>query len=279
VTNLASTVTTTPCYPERSAQRAVEGALVSLVMLAGLLGATSQASAPSDIAQLAVGKPVTGLTFQPIGGDVLPMIVPGKPTILIAFASWCVGCVQEMPRNLQDYARFKDRVNFIGVDYADGTAGGNAMIAKFAIPFPIERQSVNGVAPTPHPPDAQAAAETIKLPGVTAKMLPTVLPAMKASLPANLYATLADVAQHCAPLTESACLAYANSKGVELDATAGSPNAVGTPNAAPSEAPAAQVNLPLTFVIDANGIVTDRIEGYNDTVDPIVTALAKLGIH
>jgi hypothetical protein len=32
-------------------------------------------------------------------------------------------------------------------------------------------------------------------------------------------------------------------------------------------------------VIDANGIITDRIEGYTDSPDPILVALAKLGIH
>jgi thiol-disulfide isomerase/thioredoxin len=263
--------------------------LVALVTLAGLLAAAPSAGAPSDIAQLSVGKSAAALTFKPLGADVRPMVEPGKPTIVIAFASWCVGCVAEMPRNLQDYARFKDRVNFIGVDYADSTRGGNAMIAQFAVPFPIERLSLNETAPTPHPPDANPGGETIALHGVTAKTLPAVLPAMKDSLPANIYATLADVAQHCAPLTESACLAYATSKGFELDSAAVAPNAAGTPAAAAaseaqnastaSAVPPAPISLPLTFVIDANGIVIDRIEGYTDTADPIVAALAKLGIH
>jgi thiol-disulfide isomerase/thioredoxin len=246
--------------------------LAAAAALAGLLAA---AAGPSALSELVVGKPATALTFAPIGGAPRPMVEPGKPTVVIAFASWCAGCLDEMPRNLQDYARYKDRVNFLGVDYYDSTAGGNGVIAKFAIPFPVERLDLDEGAPTPGP-SLGPGGDTIALHGVTPKTLPLILPSIKSQL-GDVYPVLADVAQHCAALSESECIAYAHTKGVGLDTTG---HVVTQPSPAPAGASSgAAVNLPATFVIDANGVVVRHIEGYAPADDPIPAELAKLGIR
>jgi len=186
------------------------------------------------------------------------MIVPGKPTIVIAFASWCSACFAEMQRNLEDYRRYEDRVTFLGIDYVDSARAGDAMIAKFSIPFPVERLDLEE-------PDGPVA-----LHGVTPKTLDAILPSLQSQMPA-LYPALADIAARCAALSEQACLAYARSKGVDLDASG---HAVAPPKSA-----SAYVSLPVTYAIAANGTVVMRVEGYDPASDPIPAALAKLGIR
>jgi thiol-disulfide isomerase/thioredoxin len=246
--------------------------LVAASALAGLLGATA-VSAPSPLEQIAVGKPAIALTFAPIGGTPRPMVVPGKPTIVIAFASWCSACVSEMQRNLEDFARYKDRVTFLGVDYVDGASGGDAMIAKFAIPFPVERLGLG------EPAGASGAAagssiDPIQLHGVTPATLDAILPSLQSQMPA-LYPTLADIDTRCARLSESDCLAYAHSKGVTLDASG---HVVVPPKPAQANA-SGYLSLPVTYVIAANGTVVARVEGYDAADDPIPSALAKLGVR
>jgi thiol-disulfide isomerase/thioredoxin len=239
-------------------------------VLAGLLAAT--AAAPSPLEQILIGKPATALTFAPIGGTLRPMVVPGKPTIVIAFASWCSACFSEMERNLKDYARYKDRVTFLGIDYVDSASGGDAMMAKFAIPFPVERlgldESGGGTVGV-----ANSNADPIVLHGITPKTLDAILPSLQSQMPA-LYPTLAEIDARCAALSEANCLAYARSKGVGLDASG---HLVAPPTSVRGNA-SASLSLPITYVIGANGTVLTRVEGYDAGNDPIPGALAKLGI-
>jgi thiol-disulfide isomerase/thioredoxin len=245
--------------------------LVAAAALAGLLG-TTPPSAPSPLAKIVVGKPATALTFAPIGGTLRPMVVPGKPTIVIAFASWCSACFSEMKRNLKDYARYKDRVTFLGVDYVDNAGLGDAMIAKFAIPFPVERLGLDESSGAPAGA-ADSNADPIFLHGVTPETLDVILPSLQSQMPA-LYPTLVDIDAHCAGISEAACLAYAHSKGVGLDAAG---HLVAPPKTVLANA-SAYLSLPATYVIAANGTVVTRVEGYDAGKDPIPPALAKLGI-
>jgi thiol-disulfide isomerase/thioredoxin len=253
-------------------RRLIGRSFATAAALAGLLG-TTQTSAPSALAQLVAGTPATTLTFAPIGGPLRPMVVPGKPTIVIAFASWCSACFSEMERNLQDYARYKDRVTFLGIDYVDSASGGDAMIAKFAIPFPVERLDLNDSA-TGTAGVVGSSADPILLHGVTPETLDAILPSLQSQMPA-LYPTLADIDAQCAGLSEAACLAYAHSRGVALDA---SRHLVAPPKPVQASA-SAYVSLPVTYVIAANGTVLESVEGYDAGTDPIPGALAKLGIQ
>jgi thiol-disulfide isomerase/thioredoxin len=254
-------------YRRRLIRRALAAAA-----LAGFLGA-APLSTPSPLAQIVIGKPATALTFAPIGGALRPMVVPGKPTVVIAFASWCSACYSEMERNLQDYARYKGRVTFLGVDYVDSASLGDAMIAKFSIPFPVERlgldESSGALAAA-----ANSNADPIVLHGVTPETLDAILPSLQSQMPA-LYPALADIDAQCAGLSEAACLAYAHSKGVSLDAAG---HLVAPPKSARANA-SAYVSLPVTYVIAGSGTVLTRVEGYDASTDPIPIALAKLGIQ
>lgn len=236
-----------------------------------MLGAAPEAASPLE--QIVPGKPATALKFAPIGGTLRPMVVPGKPTVVIAFASWCPACFSEMQRNLQDYARYKDRVTFLGIDYVDGASAGDAMIAKFAIPFPVERLGL-GAPAAASTETAAASAEPIQLHGVTPKTLDAILPSLQSQMPA-LYPALADIDAQCARLSEADCLAYARTKGVALDSSG---REVTPPQNVRANA-SAFVSLPVTYVIGTNGTVLMRVEGYDAQDDPIPGALAKLGIR
>lgn len=250
-------------------RRLIRRALAAAAALAGLLGA-APSTAPSSLAQIGIGKPATALTFAPIGGALRPMVVPGKPTVVIAFASWCSACYSEMERNLKDYARYKGRVTFLGVDYVDSATLGDAMIAKFAIPFPVERLGLDESSGAPLGA-ANPNADPIVLHGVTPETLDAILPSLQSQMPA----TLADIDAQCAELSEAACLAYAHSKGVGLDASG---HVVAPPKNARANA-SAYVSLPVTYVIAADGTVLTRVEGYDSANDPIPVALATLGIE
>jgi thiol-disulfide isomerase/thioredoxin len=240
--------------------------LAASAALAGLLAATPANPAPDTLAQLSTlaGKPATGLTFTPIGGTPVPLVASGKPTVVIAFASWCFACMDEMPRNVTDYAKYRDRVNFVGIDYMDGENSGNATIAKFAVPFPVARE---GTVLAPPPAGTHAPGQIVMgLPGVTPKLLPKIVASLKSALPPQKYAVLADVVAQCASLSDDACIAYAASKGVTM----------GGPMPTPEPASSTDVGLPTTFVLDANGVVVEKLQGYNITIDDLAVALDKL---
>jgi thiol-disulfide isomerase/thioredoxin len=252
-------------------RRLIDRRFAAAAALAVLLG-TTPASTPSSLAQIAPGKPAGALTFAPIGGTLRPMVVHGKPTIVIAFASWCSACFSEMERNLRDYARYKDRVTFLGIDYVDSASGGDAMIAKFSIPFPVERLDLDvpgGAAAGA----AGSSTDPVQLHGITPKTLDAILPSLQSQMPA-LYPSLADIDAQCASRSEAACIAYAHSKGVGLDTDG---HLVAPPASARGSA-SAYLSLPITYAIAANGTVVLQVEGYDRGHDPIPGALAKLGI-
>jgi aminopeptidase N len=207
------------------------------------------------------GKPATAVTFVPIGGAPVPLVTPGKPTVVIVFASWCFACMDEMPRNLANYAKYKDRVNFLGIDYQDGEKSGAAVIAKYAIPFPIERDGMITDRPAGAPEPF-----VMEFPGTTPKTLPGTVAMLKSSLPPEKNAVLADIVAHCASLPDADCIAYAKAKGLTI----------GGPIASPAPADSTDVSLPTTFVLDANGVVVKKLQGYAANFDDLAAALDRL---
>ncbi|MGD1068068.1 MAG: TlpA disulfide reductase family protein [Vulcanimicrobiaceae bacterium] len=86
----------------------------------------------------AVGKPAPPVTLALDGGSSLTIAsLRGEPTYVFLFASWCEPCTRAMPFVRADYARFGDRVRFVGVDVMDEPDAARAAIAKDALPFPV----------------------------------------------------------------------------------------------------------------------------------------------
>ena len=237
----------------------VRHGVVAAAAAFALLAATPKAS--FDLAQLAVGTKA-------------PIAVHSRPLVIVAFASWCVGCLDEMPRVVQAYERFKDRADFLGVDYLDNPSAGEAVVTKYHIPFPVVQLYPNAEAPPPVDPNASEPNDSIHIAGVPPEALLQLLPQMaKSGTDPATIAKLKDIGTYCASASASACTTYATARGVSFTAA----NAVNVTHAV--NAPPKTVGLPHLYVIDANDIVRADVAGYNSGEDAIVTALAKLGIR
>ncbi|NNM93385.1 MAG: TlpA family protein disulfide reductase [Candidatus Eremiobacteraeota bacterium] len=245
-------------------------AIASLTVL--LLAAMPRA--PFHLGALQIGKPAIGLPAS-----------AGRPLVVVAFASWCIGCVEELPQVVADYKRFKGRVDFLGVDYLDNPIAGQALVKKFGIPFPVVSDRQWNNAPAPVHANAADSNLTIHLSGITPGTLSAKIAAMGDKIPAPARSILLDVVNHCKGHTDAQCLAYASAHNVVLSpgtavaphATA-SPHATSAPNAPPNSSSAAPLELPHTFVIDGHGIVRADITGYYSSKNPIAEQLRKLGI-
>ncbi len=237
--------------------RRIFGLLAALALL-GVMP-----SAPFDIETLSVGKAAPNL---PASG--------GHPTVIVAFASWCIACMKEMPEVVADYAKFKDRVSFIGVDYLDNPKAGDDIVRKYGIPFPVVQARADANAPKPVDPNEKV--EKIMLHGVTPKMLPASVEAFARQMPADLAVTLRTVSAYCEKHDDSACMSFAKDHGVQLDTEPGVTTTERSQSSTKNNVPT--LSLPHLFVTDGSGIVRESIEGYETDRDSIQAALGKLGI-
>lgn len=239
-------------------------ALCSIVAGALLLAAApALPPAAFEPANLRVGKPSTFASN-------------GKPTIVVMFASWCVGCVEELPIVTHDYERFKDRVNFIGLDYLDSAVAGSAMVNKYQLPFTVFSSHPNADAPPAVREGEQPKGFLLHLNGMPPSQLPSIIPGLAKQLPPEDVAILKDVANACAHLDDASCRSYALAHGIDFG-----PAPSGSPSARPAATAAAEtyLTLPHLFVIDAHGIVRADVEGYTRAQDDIARELGKLGIR
>lgn len=109
----------------------------ALIAAVVLLGAGRHAR-PVTVFDLAdrVGKPLPSLTLQtPTGTPLAFDTLRGRPAFVFLFASWCGRCRDALPTIRADYARYGDRVRFIGIDvYEDGDAA-RTTLQTAAFPF------------------------------------------------------------------------------------------------------------------------------------------------
>lgn len=238
-------------------KRLLAGA-VTAPLLAALLGA---APAPSDpVALLSLtGKSVAGLTFVPLAGVPRALAAPGRATVVVLFASWCTPCMQEMPRTVETYARFRDRVDFLGIDYTDSPAVARKLIARFRIGFPVESYI---------PDETTPARQTVHLPDT---FTPAQLQALRNRLPADTYERVAEVYRARSTMTPEHFRAYEKWMGVYFE----DPKQLASERAA-ADRPS-MVGLPHTFVIDARGVLRYALEGYTPSRDRVALALKNLG--
>lgn len=243
---------------------------LALAGLAALLAVTPAPTAtpqPSDPIALVArnGKSASDLTFVALDGTGRSFATSGRPTVVIAFASWCAACMAELPRTIADYERYKDRVDFLGIDYQESPNAAKLLVARYNIPFPVESFAP---AATALP---QAARETFT---VSDAMTRAQILDLQNALPPALFQKVLAVYDARATMGPDAFAAYEKSMGVSFE----SPASIAADLKAHNSGAAASLTLPHAFVIDANGIVTAAIEGYTPAVDQIALALVKLGL-
>lgn len=233
------------------------------VLVCSVLLLAAMPTASFHLGSLEVGKAAAGVPRS-----------PGRPLVIVAFASWCIGCVEELPQVVSDYSRFKDRVDFLGVDYLDNPKAGEALIKKYRIAFPVVQLGMNENAAPPADPNSLPSGDWIRLTGMTPQMLPAALPQLEAQLPA-VRPRLDALAAFCKTHTAAQCVAYGKAHNVLLS---GASTSVSRKEQASTPSSHHDLALPHLFVIDANGVVRSEVTGYDSGVNAIAAQLAKLGI-
>ncbi len=134
----------------------------SLLALAGSLALLAAAHRPATVFDLsdAVGRraPAVALTAT----DGAPLALGGaqaRPTYVFLFASWCAPCQEAMPFVRDAYAKYSDRVRFVGVDVLEDADAARAEVASAALPFPVAIYPIEQLDAV-IPPETQLAAGT-----------------------------------------------------------------------------------------------------------------------
>jgi len=85
-----------------------------------------------------VGAPLPAITVTLLDGTPLPLAtLRGRPAYVFLFASWCEPCVAELPWLKAAYARYGDRIRFLGIDVLEDRAAAAALAERAALPFPV----------------------------------------------------------------------------------------------------------------------------------------------
>jgi thiol-disulfide isomerase/thioredoxin len=112
---------------------------LALVLLAtaALTGAARRPATIFDLSD-AVGKRVPAVTLAASDGNALALgELRGKPTYVFLFAGWCGPCREAMPFVRSAYAKYGDRVRFVGVDVLEDADAARHAITTAALPFPV----------------------------------------------------------------------------------------------------------------------------------------------
>jgi len=132
---------------------------LALLASAALTGAARRPATVFDLSD-AVGKPVPPVTLVASdGGPVAFGELRGKPTYVFLFAGWCGPCREAMPFVRSAYAKYGDRVRFVGVDVLEDADAARAATTAAALPFPVAIYPIDQLDAIVSP-DAQLRAGT-----------------------------------------------------------------------------------------------------------------------
>jgi|GEM_PF-1999048 thiol-disulfide isomerase/thioredoxin len=112
---------------------------LALVVVASL-ALTGAARRPATVFDLSdrVGKPAPSVVVTSSDGSALAFdALRGKPTYVFLFAGWCGPCREALPFVRGAYAKYGDRVQFVGVDVLEDAGAARAAVANAALPFPV----------------------------------------------------------------------------------------------------------------------------------------------
>ncbi len=111
---------------------------LALVACIALLGARPHRAVTVFDLGDRVGRPAPEVTLALAGGGALSLdALRGEPTYVFLFASWCEPCQAAIPQIRADYAKYGDRVHFVGVDVYEDADAARAEIARDAFPFSV----------------------------------------------------------------------------------------------------------------------------------------------
>jgi thiol-disulfide isomerase/thioredoxin len=99
----------------------------------------------------------SGSSLLPATPDALPQMDPatfnamlaeqrGTPVVVNIWASWCPPCRAEAPELSAAAARFRGKVQFIGVNAQDDRGGAADYIGQYGLPYPSVFDPSNAIA-------------------------------------------------------------------------------------------------------------------------------------
>ena len=120
---------------------------------------TGAARSPATVFDLttAVGRHGPALALTASDGNPLALTARGKPTYVFLFAGWCRPCQESLPFVRSAFAKYGDRVRFVGVDVLEDASAARAAIVGAALPFPVAIYPIEELDAT-ITPDAQLRA-------------------------------------------------------------------------------------------------------------------------
>ena len=127
--------------PSRAAERRrwvrlawlVGPAVLFVVLLGAGLALKGEAVAPGDQAPSVEAPALEG------DGVVALDDLRGKPVLVNFWASWCVPCEAEAELLEAAYRRYRDEVQFVGVNVKDGRSDALAFLDRFDVSYPQVR--------------------------------------------------------------------------------------------------------------------------------------------
>jgi cytochrome c biogenesis protein CcmG/thiol:disulfide interchange protein DsbE len=92
---------------------------------------------PKQIPSPLIGKPLPSIAGQSLDGAPVDLATAGRggPFLINVWASWCESCAEEHPVVVAASRQFGDRVAFIGLNYRDNKAPGDAWLAERGNPY------------------------------------------------------------------------------------------------------------------------------------------------
>jgi thiol-disulfide isomerase/thioredoxin len=111
-----------------------------LALLVWKVVANDRTSVASSFEKGHVTKPVDfDLTRLNGDGKLKLSSLKGKVVVVNFWASWCIPCKYEAPRFQQAYERYRDRVEFVGVDTSDYSPFASSFLDRYGVTYPNVR--------------------------------------------------------------------------------------------------------------------------------------------
>lgn len=95
---------------------------------------------PATTSTEATVKGMPALTLDCLGGGIPVRLagLDGKPTVINLWASWCGPCREELPLLAKAHRELGDRVQILGIDFADDAADvALDLAAKSGVTYPL----------------------------------------------------------------------------------------------------------------------------------------------
>ncbi len=109
---------------------------MAILMLCGMASGFAQVAQEEEDEMLPVGSMAPEFTLNDINGQPLSLSsLRGKYLILDFWGSWCGWCIKGIPNMKEYYAKYKDKMEILGMDCNDSKARWKRAVEEYALPW------------------------------------------------------------------------------------------------------------------------------------------------